>query len=144
MARDGVGRGSRCAASSRLTSRPQSTSGPHNGAIRDALVTRPMDQSRIDNLIEILRDKSARIDERDDAAIDLGFSDDPRVIDALLEVGSQIGDEEMVVASCGESVAQIAIRTGRFERSWREILAPAAARELIDGVRAERPELLSG
>jgi hypothetical protein len=101
-----------------------------------------MDRSRIDQLIEILCDKSARIDERDDAAMDLGSSDDTRVIDVLLEVGSKTDDVEMVVASCGESLAQIANRTGRFERSWPDLLAKSARHELIEGIRAGRPELL--
>ena len=41
---------------------------------------------KIDELVEIWLDPTARIDERDDAAIDLGKYDDDRALNALLSV----------------------------------------------------------
>jgi hypothetical protein len=101
-----------------------------------------MDPIRLDALIALLTDRSARIDERDDAAIDLGSSDDPRAIAALLEIGADRSEIDTVLASCGESLAQIAIRSGRLSRVWIASLAPAAANELVSTIRAERAELL--
>ena len=93
-------------------------------------------------LIAILRDRSARVDERDDAAIDLGRSDDDRVLAALLEIAARSDDDHMVLSSVGESIAQIAIRRGNFESSWLTLLAPPAVDELIASLRAGRPQLL--
>jgi hypothetical protein len=63
-----------------------------------------MPPDRIALLVAIPRDRSARFDERDDAAIDLGESDDDRALAALLELGAQ-SDDEMVLGSIEESIA---------------------------------------
>ena len=101
-----------------------------------------MEPQDIVALIAILRDRSARVDERDDAAIDLGRSDDDRVLAALLEIAARSDDDHMVLGSVGESIAQIAIRRGNFESSWLTLLAPPAVDELIASLRAGRPHLL--
>jgi hypothetical protein len=93
-------------------------------------------------LIQILQDRSARIDERDDAAIDLGRSDDDGALTALHEIGAQVDDDDMVLGSIGESIAQIAIRTGKFESSWLARLSPLTVDELVASLRAVRPQLL--
>jgi hypothetical protein len=93
-------------------------------------------------LINLLRDKTARIDERDDAAIDLGTSDDPKALDALLEVACDPTENEMIVGSSGESIADIVVRNGRFDLTWLDGFAPAAKRELRARLAAERPDLL--
>jgi hypothetical protein len=95
----------------------------------------------LEAVIALLADRSARIDERDDAAIDLGSSDDPRAIAVLLEIGADRSENETVVAPCGESLGQIAIRSGRFNSEWLTTLAPAAVNELVGSIRAERPDL---
>lgn len=87
-------------------------------------------------------DRGARIDDRDDAAIDLGQSDEPGALAALLEVASNPYDDETVVGSCGESIADIAIRSGKLDRRWFEILAPPALRELRSRLEGERPDLM--
>jgi hypothetical protein len=100
-----------------------------------------MPPDRIALLVAILRDRSARVDERDDAAIDPGESDDDRALAALLELGAQ-SDDEMVLGSIEESIAHIASRTGKFELSWLTWLSPPAVDELRASLRAVRPELL--
>ena len=95
----------------------------------------------VNALVRILRDRSARIDERDDAAIDLGKSDDDRALAALVEIASR-ADDDTILGSAGESLAQIAIRRGKFDSSWLDRLAPPARRELVASLRAEAPQLL--
>jgi hypothetical protein len=90
----------------------------------------------------LLLDRSARIDERDDAAMNLGLSDDVRAVDALLEVGSDPAEAFAILSSCGESLAEIAVRNSRRVRGWLSLLAPPAAHELRASVLAARPELL--
>ncbi|QKS71219.1 hypothetical protein FLK61_31400 [Paenalkalicoccus suaedae] len=59
-------------------------------------------------LISILLDSDISDAERDDAAIDLGFiSNDDQVEKALLQVANDNHTDDMIKASCGESLAQI-------------------------------------
>jgi hypothetical protein len=93
-------------------------------------------------LVAILLDHTARIDERDDAAAYLAHSDDEASLTALLRVASDPTDDELVVASCGESLAQIFVRSGQLNPAWLHELAPVALNEVIPWVRRERPDLL--
>jgi hypothetical protein len=54
-----------------------------------------------------LLDRKARIDERDDAAIDIGDFDDKRALQTLIIVASDVSESEIVLASCGESIGSI-------------------------------------
>lgn len=101
-----------------------------------------MDADRVTLLIQLLMDRSARLDERDDAAIDLGDSDDPRVIDALLEVGSDPNENDGISAKCGESLAHIASRGGENAKQWLSLLAKPAATEFRASLNALHPGLL--
>jgi len=97
---------------------------------------------RITDLVQLLTDRSARLDERDDAAIDLGGFDDPRAIDALIDVGSAADEERGLAATCGESLAQIASRDGGNAKQWLSLLAHDAAAEFRRSPDAMRPGLL--
>jgi HEAT repeat protein len=94
------------------------------------VVRKKPDASGVDGLIEVLRDGTARIDERDDAAIDLGKSDDPVALQALLDVARDSAEDAMVLGSVGESLAEIALRNRSFEHAWLDGMTRAAALEL--------------
>jgi hypothetical protein len=98
--------------------------------------------SEVASLIAILLDRTARTGERDDAAIYLGRSNDHTALVALLRVASDPSDDELVVASCGESLAQIFVRTGRPDPALLGKLTPVALSEVIPWVRRVRPDLL--
>jgi hypothetical protein len=93
-------------------------------------------------LVVILLDRAARIDERDDAAAYLAQTDDNAALTALLHVASDPTEDGIVVASCGESLAQIFVRSGRLDPAWLHELTPIALNEVIPWVRRERPDLL--
>lgn len=64
-------------------------------------------------MISALLDKSQDLGSRDDIAMDLGAFDLPEVEAALLKVASDPAEEEMIVDSAGESLAQICKRQNR-------------------------------
>jgi HEAT repeat protein len=103
------------------------------------VVRKKPDARAVDGLIEVLRDLTARVDERDDAAIDLGKSDDPVALQALLDVARDSTQDAMVLGSVGESPAEIAVRNRSFERSWLEGMTKAAAVELTAALGLPAP-----
>lgn len=84
----------------------------------------------LNRLIEVLIDRQARIDERDDAAINLGDFDDARALQVLLFVASDSSESEIVLASCGESIGAIWKRQAVWSDEQLERMTPIARREL--------------
>ncbi|WP_059053622.1 hypothetical protein [Paenibacillus senegalimassiliensis] len=68
-----------------------------------------------EKLIEILLDESASDSERDDVAMDLSEYHHETVIEALMVTANQDLTDDMIQASCGESLAMILIKNERFE-----------------------------
>ena len=97
-----------------------------------------MDQPGI--LIKILLNPKARVDERDDAAIDLAAFDRPEVEEALLKVALDSTANDVIRGSCGESLAEIWLRRNRFNSMAYAQLSGAARSEataLINKVKSE-------
>ena len=89
-----------------------------------------MDALQVRALTTLLLDRSADIGVRDDAAMDLYATDDEQARQALLTVAIDPETPEMVQASAGESLGQIAVRTGRaLSGEERTRLTPAASWE---------------
>ncbi len=89
------------------------------------------ESSAVSDLIGLLNDESARPDERDDAAIDLGKSDDPVSLEALITFARSSDQDDKLIGSCGESIAQIWERQGSvYDPVLVESLAAPAAREV--------------
>lgn len=96
------------------------------------------DAQAVDGLIQVLRDRTARVDERDDAAMDLGDSDDLVALQALLDVARDASEHAMVLGSAGESLAEIALRNGSFDPAWLTGMTEAAGRELRGALQLPR------
>jgi hypothetical protein len=86
--------------------------------------------SKLQKLVEILVSDTARIDERDDAAIDLANFDDTYALNALILVASSTKEPEMLLASCGESIGEIWKRRGIRDNDILEKITPTAKREI--------------
>lgn len=80
-------------------------------------------------LISVLISESATIAERDDAAMDLADYDAREAEQALLDVANDPRSPEILLATCGESLAEIWCR--------RESALPALFTELPALVRLE-------
>jgi hypothetical protein len=97
---------------------------------------------QLTRLIDILHDATARIDERDDAAIDLGRSDDPRALRILLERASDPAEDATIVTSAGESIGEIWLRRGGFGINLLRSLRPEAVAEIRALIAQQHPEWL--
>jgi len=94
----------------------------------------------VDLLIDLLNDPTAREDERDDAAMDLGSSEDEKALDALIEIGSNFDENETVLDSCGESIAKILVKKNFFNKDILNTLAHAAKAAAFAFLKEEQPE----
>ena len=93
-------------------------------------------------LISVLLDSNARIDERDDAAMDLSSYSEPEVEDALFKAACDPATPEKVLASCGESLAEIWVRRGQCNMRVLDSLSPTARSEALAYLEVKAPELL--
>jgi hypothetical protein len=96
---------------------------------------------KIKLLIDILLDINARVDERDDAAIDLGkYGNDDRALNALLSIALNPDEEPFIMDVCGESIAQIWVKRNHFDSDLYKKMTPIAQHELYKYVKATKPE----
>jgi hypothetical protein len=98
------------------------------------------DRARL--LVEILLNHDARADERDDAASYLGRIAEESVVRALAVVASSAEEDEVLVATAGESIAEIWIKLGRIEPEILRSLAGPARAEVQSLLAARAPHLL--
>lgn len=68
-----------------------------------------------EKLVEILLDEEAADAERDDAAMDLSEYSHKNVAKALLIISNRDSTDDMIKASCGESLAMILVNNDRFD-----------------------------
>lgn len=80
------------------------------------------DYERVTLLVDILLNINARVDERDDAAMDLSAYDDKRALDALITVVKRNDDENFIMSTCGESIAEILVRQKAYKKEVVELI----------------------
>jgi hypothetical protein len=97
---------------------------------------------RVAALVEILLDKNARIDERDDAAMDLGAYNDDRALSALLSIATDHTAEPVIMDVCGESIGEIWAERNFFDISLFKKMTPKAQFELYSYIAGYKPELI--
>ncbi|MFE1382541.1 hypothetical protein ACFW6S_26725 [Streptomyces sp. NPDC058740] len=79
-------------------------------------------------LISVLLDRAARIDERDDAAMDLEAYSGEHVVKALVDVASSPVEDDLVVVSAAESLGRVLARDGGCLEDLLASLRPDAKR----------------
>lgn len=97
---------------------------------------------KVERLINILLDNTARENERDDAAMDLGMFNDDRALAALLQVASNPHENKMILDSCGVSIGEILIKKEQYDLAVLDQLAPIAkeaAYFFIEEAKSEWP-----
>ncbi len=100
------------------------------------------ESEKVQMLREILFDRHLSISERDDAAIDLGQFDVTEALDALLTIALNPQEDELVLSSCGESIALIWLRTGKFDSHKLAQLADPAQVEARALIKSQQPTWL--
>jgi len=98
------------------------------------------DQAQL--LIDILLNKSAREDERGDAAIDLRKFKELRVLDALIKIASDPNEDDVIVDNCAESAGEIFIGMNWFDYNDFRKLVPFAQKTVFRIIMAQNPKLI--
>jgi len=93
-----------------------------------------------EQLIEILLDEKASDAERDDAAMDLSKYNDKTVIKNLVIAANDDLTDEMIKASCGESLAMILVQSDQFEENIHKKLKGIAKIEFESYIRLKRSD----
>ena len=99
------------------------------------------DQTQL--LIDVLLDRSAREDERGDAAIDLRKFKELRVLDALIKIASDPNEDDVIVDNCAESIGEICIGMNRFDYNSFKKLVPFAQKIVFSFIVSHNPELIN-
>ena len=94
-------------------------------------------------LIEILLNNKCRFDERDDAAMDLSEYDEIEAEEALISIAKNKEEPSLLVASAGESLAEIWLRNRKIKIQLIKSLREEASKEIISFLETKAPELLS-
>lgn len=87
-------------------------------------------------------DSNARIDERDDAAMDLADYNEPEAESALVRVCGEFGLDETILDSAGESLAEIWLRKSEFQPEVFKNLPRAAKKAAEAIIKSQRPDWL--
>jgi len=99
------------------------------------------DRQIIQNLIEVLLDPDARIDEQDDAAIDLREYNDDRALSALIRAAQDPKtDDYLVLDTCGDSIAHIWIKRNYFSKDIYNSLRSLARVSIYQYIEQLKPE----
>ncbi|NOU93273.1 hypothetical protein GC093_08585 [Paenibacillus sp. LMG 31456] len=91
-------------------------------------------------LIDILIDTTASDAERDDAAIDLSNYSNNEIIFALLYTARDNNVDDMIKASCGESLAIIFITINTFRTEIYELLDGISKTEFVNYIKHNKKE----
>jgi hypothetical protein len=100
-------------------------------------------KDKIQLLIDILLDSSAREDERGDAAIDLRNYAELRTLEALTKVASDPNEDFIILDNCAESIGEICTKMNFFDEILFEKMTPSAQKITFQYIKITKPELIS-
>ncbi|WP_310552162.1 hypothetical protein [Paenibacillus glufosinatiresistens] len=94
-----------------------------------------------ERLLEILTDPTASDAEKDDAVIELGENfQDAETVDILIKISNESNCDEMIKASCGESIGQIWLSTQQISYAKLAHLKGITLTEVLCLIKAQRPD----
>ncbi len=98
---------------------------------------------RVELLIDILLDKEAREDERQDAAMDLSEYIDQRALDALMKIATDPREDIVIVDDCAESIGEICVGLKYFDQESFRKLVPFAQKIVFGYIMYHNSELIN-
>ncbi|WP_454192465.1 hypothetical protein [Paenibacillus sp. Marseille-Q7038] len=94
-----------------------------------------------ESLLEILLDPTTSEAEKDDAVIELANNfQDTDTVDTLIKVSNDSNYDEMIVACCGESIANIWLTNKQIDYEKLSNLKGIALTEALSLIKAQRPD----
>lgn len=99
-------------------------------------------EDKVQLLINILLDKTAREDERDDAAMYLGTYRDKRALVVLTDIASDPNEVDDLVDDCAHSIGRISIDLNQFDEKLFNKMLLFAQDILFNYIMAHNPELI--
>lgn len=96
-----------------------------------------------DYLIKSLLDKTVDLGARDDCAMDLADHDTEDVLAALYKCACDKSEDEVIQSTCGESLAEIMVRTNVFRKEYIAGLSQHAFAEFRAFLTTTKQEWLS-
>lgn len=100
-------------------------------------------EERARMLVEILGDRDARADDRDDAATYLGLYPFPFVAEALGRVASSEDEDIVLVETAGESLGEVWAALDSVQPEVMSALRRAGRKEVEAVLRGRAPHLLT-
>jgi hypothetical protein len=100
-------------------------------------------ENKMQLLIEILLDKNAREDERDDAAIDLRLYKDIHALEALMKIASDPTEDIILIDGCAESIGEICVGLNFFDEESFSKLHPLAQDRVFYYINHQKPTLIN-
>lgn len=97
---------------------------------------------RIKKLLEILFDKSAREDERHDAAMYLYDYDDSEVVNAFFKIGSDKDELLVLLDAVGEGIGEMWARNDICNLEKFKMLTDISRDAAINTIKNRNPKLL--
>ena len=94
-------------------------------------------------LIKFLLDKTIDLGARDDCAMDLADYDGEDSLGALYKCASDPTEDNIIQSSCGESLAEIMVRTSTLSKKYTDGLSDFAQLEFKSYIKHNKPEWLS-
>jgi HEAT repeat protein len=104
---------------------------------------------RVDLLVDILYDKEARFDEKDDAIMCLGEINNDRALNALIKFSQESRivsypiENDMLLDSCGESIAQIWMERNQVDMNVFKTFPPRVQKTVKMSIIHNKPNLIS-
>ena len=100
-------------------------------------------KDQIQLLIDVLLDKTAREDERGDAAIDLRTHKDIRALDALIKIASDPDEDDVIVDNCAESIGHLYVAMNFFNEDAFMNMLPFSQRIVFFFIMTHSPKLIN-
>ena len=94
----------------------------------------------VNNIIKIILDKNIDKNKRINAAINLSYYEEPRVLQVLRKVAADFEEDLLVSSTCGTSIGEILIKQPTLNGDFLKLIRPGAYSKAYAIIKNYRPE----